>query len=86
MLANTAATSGSASVMRSCRESSRKFSHIPVPAPDTRMRAKGSRISGCAAAVSRARAAATITAVDPTLVAMSQVSSSLRRLLMVFPS
>jgi hypothetical protein len=57
------------------------LSHIPVPAPSTRIRAYGSRISGSGLSVSPARAAATMTAVDPTLVAMSQVSSWVRSVL-----
>jgi len=45
--------------------------------------AYGSRMSGLSLAVSAARAAATMTAVDPTLVAISQVSSWLRNELIV---
>src|ERR1700739_3485337 len=48
-----------------------------TPAPElvTRSLAYGSRISASGCSVSTARAAATITAVVPTLVLMSQVSS-----------
>src|SRR6202012_3280327 len=50
--------------------------------PSISICANSSRISGCSLAVSTARAEATMTAVAPTLVAMSQVSPSLRLVLM----
>ena len=61
------------------------LSHTPVPAWVTSSFAYGSRISGSGRSVSTARAAATITAVVPTLVAMSQVSSWVRKVLIVVP-
>jgi len=53
-------------------------SQTPVAAPDTRICAYGSLISASGRLVSAARAAATITAVIPTLVVMSHVSSWVR--------
>src|SRR5271166_6999141 len=50
--------------------------------PSISICANSSRISGRSLAVSAARAEATMTAVAPTLVAMSQVSPSLRLVLM----
>src|SRR5271163_4477621 len=50
----------------------------PAPALVTSSLAYGSRISASGWSVSTARAAATITAVLPTLVLMSQVSSCVR--------
>ena len=50
----------------------------PAPALVTSSLAYGSRISASGCSVSTARAAATITAVVPTLVLMSQVSSWVR--------
>src|SRR5271157_4369338 len=54
-----------------------------APALVTRSLAYGSRISASGCSVSTARAAATITAVVPTLVLMSQVSSWVRSELIV---
>src|ERR1700722_18368288 len=77
MCARTAANSGSAVYVvdilaTSCASSG----------PSISICANSSRISGCSLAVSAARAEATMTAVAPTLVAMSQVSSSERPVLM----
>jgi len=83
MCSKTAAASASASATFATKESSSMNSQMPVPAPATRILAYGSRISGSSRSVSPALAAATITAVDPTLVAMSQVSSWVRSELML---
>src|SRR6202008_4344951 len=77
MCARTAANSGSAGygvdiLATSCASSG----------PSISICANSSRISGCSLAVSAARAEATMTAVAPTLVAMSQVSPSERLVLM----
>src|SRR6185437_7650608 len=52
--------------------------HIPSPAASTNTRANGSLISGFSLSVSAARAAATPSAVAPTLWVMSQESLSVR--------
>src|SRR5271166_663399 len=52
--------------------------HIPSPAASTNTRANGSLMSGFSLSVSAARAAATPSAVAPTLWVMSQESLSVR--------
>src|SRR6185312_926716 len=52
--------------------------HIPSPAASTNTRANGSLISGFSLSVSAARAAATPSAVAPTLWVISQESLSVR--------
>src|SRR5271165_1933224 len=64
---------GSLSKVDAIRVSRSVSSGVPM-----RVAASSSRISGLSLAVSAARAAATMTAVDPTLVAMSHESSSVR--------
>jgi hypothetical protein len=81
MCSKMAAASASISATLAAMVSSTMYSHTPVPTPDTRIWAYGSLIRASSRAVSAARAAATMTAVDPTLVAMSQVSSWVRNVL-----
>src|SRR5690348_13145874 len=78
MCSKIAATSASVSATLAANSSLRTKSHMPGPTPATRASAYGSRIRGFGLAVSPARAAATMTAVEPTLVAMSQVSLCVR--------
>jgi hypothetical protein len=82
MWVKIAAASASASATLPTKPDSSTDSQTPVPALATRMRAYGSLMSGSSDSVSAARDAATMTAVEPTLVAMSQVSSWLRSELM----
>src|SRR6516162_842177 len=79
MCSRWAADSASrASTLAATSGSSIDSHNTPAPALVTRSLAYGSRISGSGRSDSTARAAATITAVLPTLVLMSQVSSWVR--------
>src|SRR6516225_8896317 len=60
--------------------------HIPSPAASTNTRANGSLMSGFSLSVSAARAAATPSAVAPTLCVMSQESLSVRGIAISPPS
>src|ERR1700756_5183707 len=85
MCSSCAADSASrASTLAATSGSSMASHKTPAPALVTRSLAYGSRISGSGRSVSTARAAATITAVVPTLVLMSQLSSWVRSELMPY--
>src|SRR5580692_9916815 len=73
-----AVSASRASTLAAIVGSSMASHKTPAPALVTRSLAYGSRISASGRSVSTARAAATMTAVLPTLVLMSQVSSWVR--------
>ncbi|CAG7058555.1 hypothetical protein PICSAR2_00928 [Mycobacterium avium subsp. paratuberculosis] len=70
--------SGSASAIWAGRLGAANQFHMPSPAASRNTRANGSLISGFSLSVSAARAAATPSAVAPTLSVISQLSSSVR--------